>query len=76
MTRRSLFAAALALTAPLTAQMEKRWSGDFALTEYEQKEPRVGAPAPALRLYDVDGRPRSLAMERGRAVVLLAGSFT
>jgi len=70
------FALSLCCAAPAASQMEKRWSGHFGLTEYEQQAPRVGAPAPPLRLLDLDGRPRSLALERGRAVVLLAGSFT
>jgi hypothetical protein len=56
--------------------MEKRWSGLFHLSKYELQAPAVGKPAPPLHLFDLDGRPRSLDLERGRRVVLLAGSFT
>ena len=56
--------------------MEKRWSGLFHLSEYERQAPAVGKKAPPLQLFDLDGRPRSLTVEIGRRVVLLAGSFT
>ena len=67
---------AMSLAAGLCGQMEKRWSGLFHLSAYEMAKPRVGRLAPELRLFDLDGKPRNLAVERGRRVVLLAGSFT
>ena len=67
---------ATTLAASLCGQMEKRWSGLFHLSTYEMAKPRVGRLAPELRLFDLDGKPRNLAVERGRRVVLLAGSFT
>ena len=76
MLKRARILLALTLPVGLSAQMEKRWSGLFGPTKYEQQAPRVGKPAPAMQLFDVDGRPRSLELERGRSVVLLAGSFT
>ena len=68
--------ATLTLTAALCGQMEKRWSGLFQLSKYERQQPSVGKKAPALQLFDLDGRPRSLGLEVGRRVFLLAGSFT
>lgn len=66
----------LCFAAGAAGQMEKRWSGLFHLSKYELQAPAVGKPAPPLHLFDLDGRPRSLDLERGRHVVLLAGSFT
>ena len=66
----------LSCAAGASGQMEKRWSGLFHLSEYEQQAPAVGKKAPPLQLFDLDGRPRSLTVEIGRRVVLLAGSFT
>ena len=68
--------ATLTLTAALCGQMEKRWSGLFHLSKYERQAPAVGTTAPELQLFDLEGRPRSLKLEIGRRVVLLAGSFT
>ncbi len=76
MTTLRLTALTLCLAAGLTGQMEKRWSGQFQLTKFERQKPTVFTPAPELSLFDLDGRPRSLAVEKGRRVVLLAGSFT
>ena len=67
--------AALAAAA-LPAQMEKRWVDRYADTAFARAAPAVGAAAPDLLLWDLDGRPRSLHVERGRAVVLIAGSYT
>ena len=62
--------------AGLSAQMGKRWIDQYSGTIYAQSKPRVGTAAPDLRLWDLDGRPRSLHLERGRKVVLIAGSYT
>ena len=74
--RTRLTALCLCLTAGLTGQMEKRWSGQFELTKFERQKPAVFTPAPKLPLFDLDGRPRSLELDAGRRLVLLAGSFT
>ena len=66
----------LCFAAGAIGQMEKRWSGLFHLSKYEREAPAVGKDAPPLPLFDLDGRPRSLELEVGRHVVLLAGSFT
>lgn len=68
--------APLALLAAAGAQMEKRWIDQYRDQDFAQTAPVVGAPAPDLCLWDVDGRPRSLALERGRTLVLVAGAFT
>lgn len=65
-----------ALLAAAGAQMEKRWIDQYRDQDFAQAAPVVGAPAPDLCLWDVDGRPRSLALERGRTLVLVAGAFT
>lgn len=69
-------AAALLLVAVMPAQMEKRWTERYADTAFARAEPAVGTPAPDLCLWDLDGRPRSLALERGRTVVLIGASYT
>jgi hypothetical protein len=56
--------------------MEKRWIDQYRDNDFALAKPAVGAPAADLRLWDVDGRPRSLALERGRTLVLVAGAFT
>ena len=66
----------LLLAAALPAQMEKRWLERYAETEFAAAAPPVDAPAPDLLLWDLDGRPRSLALETGRFVVLIGGAFT
>ena len=71
-----LLLAPLTLLATAGAQMEKRWIDQYRDQDFAQAAPVVGAPAPDLRLWDVDGRPRSLALERGRTVVLVAGACT
>ena len=70
----ALFAALVANAMP--AQMEKRWSGLFGPTKYEATTPRINTLAPDLQLWDLEGRPRSLHLERGRTVVLIGGSYT
>jgi hypothetical protein len=71
------FATTAALLAScLPAQMGKRWIDQYSGTIYAQSQPRVGTAAPDLRLWDLDGRPRSLHLERGRKLVLIAGSYT
>jgi hypothetical protein len=69
-----LLAAALATT--VGAQMELRRTGLYDHSTFAQEAPAIGAKAPALRLFDLQGRPRSLTLERGRVVVLIAGSYT
>lgn len=79
MTPQTLPFVAAALTAAalsLPAQMEKRWLDQYAGSEFARAEPAVGELAPDLQLWDLDGRPRSLALERGRKVVLIGGSYT
>lgn len=68
--------AALALAGSATAQMEKRQTERYADAEFARAEPAMGAAAPDLRLFDLDGRPRSLALERGRTIVLVGGAYT
>ena len=70
----ALVATSVAVVTP--AQMEKRWNGLFHPTEYEKTAPRVNTLAPDLQLWDLEGRPRSLHLERGRTVVLIGGSYT
>ncbi len=70
----ALVATSIAVVTP--AQMEKRWSGLFGPTKYESTDPRVNTLAPDLQLWDLEGRPRSLHLERGRTVVLIGGSYT
>lgn len=72
----SLVAAALLLATALPAQMEKRWSQRYADTAFALAAPAVGTAAPDLCLWDLDGRPRSLALARGRTVVLIGASYT
>lgn len=67
---------ALLVPAAAGAQMEKRWIDQYRDNDFATADPAVGAPAPDLRLWDLDGRPRSLALERGRTLVLVAGAFT
>ena len=65
------------LTAlPLAAQMELRRQGLYDDSEFAREAPALGEAVPDLRLFDLEGRPRSLALERGRTVVLIAASFT
>lgn len=74
---RALSLAAASCFAALTpAQMEKRREVNYDDTTFARAEPAIGTPAPALRLWDLDGRPRSLALERGRTVVLIGGAYT
>ncbi|HEX5052747.1 MAG TPA: hypothetical protein VFZ65_13305 [Planctomycetota bacterium] len=72
---RSLSLAA-AVAAPLAAQMELRRTGRYDRDEFAQEAPAIAAPAPDLRLFDLSGRPRCLALERGRIVVLIGGAYT
>ena len=67
---------AVLLTSALPAQMEKRWIDQYSGTVFAQAAPAVGTPAPDLCLWDLDGRPRSLLLERGRTIVLIGGSYT
>jgi hypothetical protein len=60
----------------LAAQMEKRWIERYAETAFATAAPAVGTAAPDLCLWDLDGRPRSLALERGRIVVLIGAAWT
>ena len=69
-------ACSLALCTLLPAQMEKRWVDRYAATAFARQEPAVGDVAPDLCLWDLDGRPRSLALERGRTIVLIGAAFT
>ena len=64
------------LAATLPAQMEKRWSDRYHGTTYARVKPAVGTPAPDLCLWDLEGRPRSLELERGRTIVLIGGAYT
>jgi len=59
-----------------SAQMGKRWIDRYADSAYAMAKPAVGTVAPDLQLWDLDGRPRSLHLERGRITVLIAGSYT
>ena len=72
--RSALLAALAAVAVP--AQMEKRWNGLFHPTAYEKTAPQVSTLVPDLQLWDLEGRPRSLHLERGRTVVLIGGSYT
>lgn len=76
MSKLSHLTALLALTAALPAQMGKRWIDEYAGTVYAQRAPAIATEAPDLLLWDLEGRPRSLHLERGRVVVLIAGSYT
>ena len=67
---------AMLLTANAAAQMGKRWIDHYAGTIFAQAAPAVGTIAPDLCLWDLDGRPRSLHLEFGRTLVLIAGSYT
>ena len=64
------------LATCLPAQMSKRWIDQYSGTVFAQRSPAVGTKAPDLQLWDLTGRPRSLHLERGRKVVLIAGSYT
>jgi len=75
-TMRTPFVATLLLAASMPAQMEKRWIDQYAGTVFAQAQPAVGTAAPDLCLCDLTGRPRSLALERGRTVVLIGASYT
>jgi hypothetical protein len=66
----------LVAAGQLPAQMGKRWVDQYSGTVFAEREPAVGSRVPDLHLFDLDGRPRSLAVERGRTVVLIAGSYT
>jgi hypothetical protein len=68
--------ALLALAANAGAQMEKRWIDQHRDGDFAKAAPAVGEPAPDLCLHDLAGRPRSLALERGRTTVLVGGAFT
>ncbi len=72
----TLLAALATFAAALPAQMEKRQTDQYAGTEFAKAKPAVGSTAPDLRLWDLDGRPRSLGLERGRPVVLIGGAYT
>lgn len=74
-TRIRLLAAVLT-ALPLAAQMELRRQGLYDDSEFAREAPALGEAAPDLRLFDLEGRPRSLALERGRTVVLIAASYT
>ena len=65
-----------ALAAVLPAQMEKRDTDGYDEKSFIDAAPRVGDEAPDLLLCDMDGRPRSLHLLRGAAVVLVKGSYT
>jgi hypothetical protein len=56
--------------------MEKRWVDQYAGTVFARSAPAVGTEAPDLCLWDLQGRPRSLHLERGRTIVLIGGSYT
>ncbi|MCB9877140.1 MAG: hypothetical protein H6835_06005 [Planctomycetes bacterium] len=64
------------LAAALPAQMGKRWIDEYSGTVYATRAPAIDSDAPDLQLWDLAGRPRSLHLERGRVVVLIAGSYT
>lgn len=64
------------LLSVLPAQMEMRQLDLYADSEFSKKAPAVGTEAPDLRLWDLQGRPRSLALERGRTIVLIGGAYT
>lgn len=67
----------LAFAASLArAQMEKRAAELYDAASFAQAAPAVGSAAPDLQLCDLDGRPRCLQALRGRAVVVIEGSFT
>lgn len=67
----------IALSATIaTAQMEKRASELYDPASFAQAAPAVGSVTPDLQLCDLDGRPRCLQALRGRAVVVIKGSFT
>ena len=65
-----------ALPAAASAQMGKRWVQEYSGTVFARRQPAVGSTTPDLRLWDLDGRPRALALERGRTIVLISGSYT
>ena len=65
-----------ALSALATAQMEKRWTGQYDGVAFAEAAPAVGTAAPDLRLCDLEGRPRCLMAELGCTVVLVKGSYT
>ena len=64
------------LAVGLPSQMGKRWLDQYSAAPFAPAAPRIGVEAPDLCLWDLDGRPRSLHLERGRKVVLIAGSYT
>jgi hypothetical protein len=72
----AVFATATASVTALPAQMEIRQSDRYRASEFAKAAPAVDADAPDLLLWDLGGRPRSLALERGRTLVLIGGSFT
>jgi hypothetical protein len=83
MPHRTLLAAAITaafaatwFVAALPAQMEIRQSDRYRSSEFAKAAAAVDADAPDLLLWDLEGRPRSLALERGRTLVLIGGSFT
>lgn len=77
MTAPSLWLCCAALLAPACpGQMEKRRNDQYDETVFAAAAPAVGRAAPDLCLWDLDGRPRSLHLERGRTVVLIGGSYT
>jgi hypothetical protein len=63
-------------TCLLPAQMELRWSGLFGPTKFEATSPKINTFAPDLLLWDIEGRPKSLQLERGRTIVLIGASYT
>jgi hypothetical protein len=77
---KTLFTAAISLslifTPTVAAQMGKRYLDRYNQAAFASAAPAVGSLAPDLELRDLDGRLCSLRGERGRSVVLIAGSYT
>ena len=76
MTIRRSVLVALALTATLSGQMEKREEGKFDDLAFASAQPAVGMPAPDLQLCDLLGRPRCIQALLGSTVVVVKGSYT
>lgn len=74
--RRASLLIAGTLSTLAIGQMEKRWIDQYRGTVFAQAAPAVQSEAPDLCLWDLDGRPRSLALERGRTIVLIGASYT
>ena len=51
-------------------------AGEMVVRQFEESAPAVGAPFPAVPIYDAEGKPFHTSALRGRYTVLVSGCLT